>query len=92
MVALLNGLPALTRSGPVGTCPELGGRSDLIIFRYRDGRRDLVRILKYCRVPVSNGRTVKEGLGIGPAEGHWPDEGLLYRALVSPDPATGDVG
>jgi hypothetical protein len=77
MVALLNALPALVPSAPVGTCPVLGGRSDLIIFRYRDGRRDPVRILKECREPVSNGRIVKYGLGIGPAEGHWPDEGLL---------------
>jgi hypothetical protein len=26
---------------------------------------------------VSNGRLVKEAIGIGPAESHWPDEGLL---------------
>jgi hypothetical protein len=77
MVALLDALPSYVRNPPFGTCPVLGGRSDLIIFRYRDGRRDPVRILKECRVPVSNGRVVKEGLGIGPAEGHWPDEGLL---------------
>jgi len=77
MVALLNALPTYVETHPLGTCPVLGGRSDLIIFRYRDGRRDPVRILKECRVPVSNGRVVKVGLRIGPAEGHWPDEGLL---------------
>jgi hypothetical protein len=77
MVALLDALPTYVETHPYGTCPVLGGRSDLIIFSYRDGRRDPVRILKECRVPVSNGRVVKVGLGIGPAEGHWPDEGLL---------------
>jgi hypothetical protein len=77
MVALLNVLPPLDRRAPVASCPQLGGRSDLIIFGYRDGGRHLVRILKECHEPVSNGRIVRYGLGIGPAEGHWPDEGLL---------------
>jgi hypothetical protein len=77
MAALLNALPPFARNGPAGTCPVFGGRSDLIVFRYRDGRRDPVRISKECRVPVSNGRIVREGLAIGPAESHWPDEGLV---------------
>lgn len=78
MVALLDALRSYAvPNAPAGTCPVFGGRSDLIIFHYRDGSDDLVRILKECRVPVSNGRIVRGGLGIGPAEGHWPDEGLL---------------
>ncbi len=74
MVRLLDALPSYSTAG---TCPVFGGRSDLIIFYYRDGSNDPVRISKVCHVPVSNGRIVKGGLTIGPAEGHWPDEGLL---------------
>jgi hypothetical protein len=77
LVALLGKLPPLYQGSPASSCPVLGGRSDLIFFHYRHASDDPVRILKECRVPASNGRLVKEAIGIGPAEGHWPDEGLL---------------
>jgi hypothetical protein len=75
--AVLDKLPPSYEGSPATSCPELGGRSDLIFFHYRRASDDPVRILKECRVPVSNSRLVKEAIGIGPAESHWPDEGLL---------------
>jgi hypothetical protein len=75
--AVLDKLPPLYEGSPATSCPELGGRSELIFFHYRRASDDQVRVLKVCRVPVSNGRLAKEAIGIGPTEAQWPDEGLL---------------
>lgn len=64
-------------SGPVSSCPMLGGRSILVVFSYADGTRASDLLVHSGCVPVSNGHIVREGLGLGTAEGHWPDEGLL---------------
>jgi hypothetical protein len=50
----------------------------LIFFHYRHASDDPVRIRVHCRIPVSNGRIVKQGLGLGKlGEAHWVDELLL---------------
>ncbi len=61
------------------SCPEFGGRSELFIFRYPDGSTARVRLVLDGCIPVTNGRVVREGLGLhfGAGELHWPDEGLL---------------
>jgi hypothetical protein len=74
--ARLNALPAPPRTP--GSCPVFGDRSALIFFHYRHASDDPVRISVYCHVPVSNGRIVKEALGLGKlGEAHWVDELLL---------------
>jgi hypothetical protein len=82
MVARLDALPPVPprRIGHrIPSCPVFGDRSELIFFRYRHASDDPVRIFVDCDVPVSNGRIVMRGLGLGVALGevHWPDEGLL---------------
>jgi hypothetical protein len=62
---------------PVPSCPVFGGRSVLLLFRYRLVSDDPVRILREGCVPVSNGwlrDRYGEGLELGE---HWPDEGLI---------------
>lgn len=59
------------------SCPVFGGRSVLLLFRYRDAADDPVRIVRSGCIPVSNGHLLDrdgEGLGLGD---HWPDEGVL---------------
>jgi hypothetical protein len=60
------------------SCPTFGGRSVLLLFRYRDASDDPVRIDRGGCVGVSNGRTPElwdDGqLSLGE---HWPDEGVL---------------
>jgi hypothetical protein len=61
------------------SCPEFGGRSDLFIFRYPSGGTARVLLILASCIPVTNGRVVRDGLGLRFRAGelHWPDEGLL---------------
>jgi hypothetical protein len=73
-------LDALGPIGPHPNCDEvLGGRSELIVFRYRRAGVARVLIVLSACVPVSNGRIVRAGLGMGDRDGetHWLDEALL---------------
>jgi hypothetical protein len=73
-------MDALRAVSPRANCDEiLGGRSELILFRYRGAGEARVRITRAGCVPVTNGRLVREGLGLkhGGGTGHWPDEELL---------------
>jgi hypothetical protein len=72
LAARLDALPPFPRHSM--SCPTFGGRSDLILFHYRDGRKDPVRITREGCVPVSNGRLLRTGLSL--PYGHWPDDGL----------------
>jgi hypothetical protein len=59
------------------SCPDFGGRSVLLLFRYRGASDDPVRILRGGCVRVSNGRPPDlwgEGLSLGE---HWLDEGIV---------------
>jgi hypothetical protein len=73
----LNALPPPPKL--TGTCPEFGGRSELFVFRYPGGSTARVLLVMACRIPVTNGRVVRQGLGLHfrGGEVHWPDEGLL---------------
>jgi hypothetical protein len=76
LAAELNALHPFPRTAM--SCPELGGRTDLLIFDYSDSRTTRVRVAWERCVPVSNGRLLRVGIDLpGPAERHWPDEGLL---------------
>jgi hypothetical protein len=72
-----DGLPPPPKTA--GTCPQFGGRSELFVFRYPSGGTARVLLVMQCRIPVGNGRVVRDGLGLnfGGGEVHWPDEGLL---------------
>jgi hypothetical protein len=61
------------------SCPVFGGRSELFMFSYKDARTVRVRLIMHGCIPVTNGRVVREGLGLHFAGGevHWPDESLL---------------
>jgi hypothetical protein len=79
LVAKLDALKPfpIASGGPAVSCPVLGGRSALLLFRYRDASDDPVRIRHGGCVRVSNGRPPDlwgEGLTLGE---HWPDEELL---------------
>jgi hypothetical protein len=73
-------LDALRPIGRNANCDEvLGGRSELVVFRYRGAGEARVLIVLINCVPVSNGRIVRYGLGMGHGNGesHWLDEKLL---------------
>jgi hypothetical protein len=78
IASILNRLPAVP-SAPAPSCPVFGGRSSLIVFSYPGGGQDTVRILREGCTMVSNGRLVRDGIGL-PAATHWPEEGLLAGA------------
>lgn len=61
------------------SCPTFGGRSELFVFRYPGGSTARVLLRMEGCIPVTNGRVVRDGLGLHFAGGavHWPDEGLL---------------
>jgi hypothetical protein len=61
------------------SCPAFGGRSELFVFRYGGGSTARVLLRMEGCIPVTNGRVVRDGLGLHLAGGevHWPDEGLL---------------
>jgi hypothetical protein len=61
---------------PVPSCPVFGGRSILLLFHYRSGSDDPVRILRETCPKATNGRLTRLALGL-PGGEHWPDEGLL---------------
>jgi hypothetical protein len=72
----LNALKPIS-TAPAPSCPVLGGRSVLLLFRYSHEPDDPVRILKGGCVGVSNGHLLERyGLGL-PLGEHWPDEGAL---------------
>jgi hypothetical protein len=75
-VAKLNRLPPIPTSPPA-SCPEFGGRSVLLIFRYARRDDDPVRVLRKTCTSVSNGHIVNRwGLDLFEGE-HWPEEGLI---------------
>jgi hypothetical protein len=77
---LASELDALPPIDPHANCDEvLGGRSELIVFRYHGASEARVLIVLRNCVPVSNGRIVRYGLGMGHGNGesHWLDEKLL---------------
>jgi hypothetical protein len=77
---LASELDALGPIGPHPNCDEvLGGRSELIVFRDRGAGEARVLIVLSACVPVSNGRIVRAGLGLGHRDGetHWLDEALV---------------
>jgi len=82
LVARLDALKPFP-TAPVVSCPTAGGRSVLLLFRYRDASDDPVRIRRGGCVLVSNGRSVdlwEDGeLSLGE---RWPDEGVLQLRLV----------
>jgi hypothetical protein len=61
------------------SCPDFGGRSDLFVFRYPGAGTARVLLTVASCIPVTNGRVVRDGLGLRFRAGelHWPDEGLL---------------
>jgi hypothetical protein len=64
-------------TAPAPSCPVLGGRSVLLLFRYPTRPDDPVRIVRSGCVDVSNGHLRERfGLALGMGE-HWPDEGIL---------------
>lgn len=69
-------LPPLTHGR---NCPTFGGRSELFIFRYQGASTERVLLRMEGCIPVTNGRVVRDGLGLHFAggEAHWPDESLL---------------
>jgi hypothetical protein len=72
----LNALPPIPKDPPP-SCPVFGGRSLLLLFRYRDAPDDPVLILRSGCTPVSNGH-LRERFGEALVLGeHWPDEGVL---------------
>jgi hypothetical protein len=75
--AQLNALKPFPTSRAV-SCPEFGGRSVLLIFRYRDASDDPVRVLRAGCVSVSNGRLpdLWDDGEVNLGE-HWPDEGVV---------------
>jgi hypothetical protein len=77
-------LDGLRPIGPHPNCDEvLGGRSELIVFRYPGASEARVLIVLSACVPVSNGRIVRAGLGLGrDGETHWLDEALLDGVRV----------
>jgi hypothetical protein len=75
LVARLNRLDRIPNA-PARSCPVFGGRSVLLLFRYRGASDDPVRILRVGCVEVSNGRVERWGESL-PLGEHWPDEGLL---------------
>lgn len=64
---------------PGRSCPSFGGRSELFVFRYPNARTVSVRLSMDGCIPVTNGRVVRDGLGLHVAGGadHWPDQSLL---------------
>ncbi len=76
LAGAFDALPPLVRGR---SCPVFGGRSELFVFRYTGGRTARVLLRMEGCVPVTNGRVVRDGLGLHLAAGeaHWPDEGLL---------------
>jgi hypothetical protein len=76
-VRKLNGLPPIPTAPPL-SCPSLGGRSVLLLFRYRDVRDDPVRILREGCISVSNGHLRhRSGVSLLDIGEHWADEGAL---------------
>ncbi len=64
-------------TGRALSCPVLGWRSVLLLFRYPNSPDDPVRIVLANCIYVSNGwLRDRNGLGIAFGE-HWPDEGLV---------------
>ncbi len=61
------------------SCPTFGGRAELFVFRYSPSRTARVLLRMEGCIPVTNGRIVRDGLGLRLAAGevHWPDESLL---------------
>jgi hypothetical protein len=75
-VRKLNALPPIPTAPPF-SCPSLGGRSVLLLFRYRDASDGPVRIWREECISVSNGHLRhRSGLRLELGE-HWPDEGAL---------------
>jgi hypothetical protein len=75
-VQKLNALPPIPKD-PAPSCPASGGRSVLLLFRYRDAPDDPVLIVSAGCTLVSNGHIRErfgEGLNLGE---HWADEGAL---------------
>jgi hypothetical protein len=68
-------LPPLVRGR---NCPGFKGRSELFIFRYPGASTVRVLLRMDGCIPVTNGRVVRDGLGLHLAGGEaWPDESLL---------------
>ncbi|MGA8364609.1 MAG: hypothetical protein WB709_08815 [Solirubrobacteraceae bacterium] len=61
------------------SCPTFGGRSELFVFRYPASSTARVLLRMEGCIPITNGRIVRDGLGLHLAGGevHWPDESLL---------------
>jgi hypothetical protein len=75
-VRKLNALPPISKDPPA-SCPVFGGRSLLLMFRYRDAPDDPVQIVLSGCISVSNGH-LRERFGEGLMRGpHWPDENVL---------------
>jgi len=74
LVATLNALKPFP-TVPV-SCPVFGGRSVLLLFRYRGTSDDPVRIVRAGCVYVGNGRP-PDRWDDGELGEHWPDEGVL---------------
>ena len=73
---LAAGLDALKPNGTIASCGTAGGRSVLVMFRFRDEPDDPVRILRSGCTVASNGHLERIATGLEVGE-HWPDEGLL---------------
>ena len=76
LVAKLNALRPIPTS-PAPSCPVFGGRSVLLLIRFRSESDDPVRVLRASCASVGNGHI--NGLwGLGLFAGqHWPDEGII---------------
>ena len=81
MARELNDLPAASSGSPAPSCPAApvgGSRSELIVISYHDAHDATILIGGAPCTPVTNGRTVRDGLWLpGRPERHWPGEGLL---------------
>ena len=76
LIVRLDALQARPGEHPAPSCPVFGGRSVVLLFRYRGERDDPVRILRATCPVATNGRLTRLALGLAQGK-HWPDEGLL---------------
>jgi hypothetical protein len=76
LVAKLNALRPIPTS-PAPSCPVFGGRSVMLLFRFRAESDDPVRVRRVSCTSVGNGHIERLwGLGLFVGE-HWPDEGAI---------------